>query len=124
MRKSNSAILVCENSKSTGEKEVVGSIHIETDGEDAHVAMLAVDPEIQAGGIGRRLMAAAEERALHVFGCRRMGGEVISGRPELMAWYLRLGYRETGEKGPFFGPEHGVTPLVEGLHFVLIDKML
>ena len=42
----------------------------------------------------------------------------------LLGSMTTLGYRETGETEPFFGPEHGVTPLVEGLHFVVIEKPL
>lgn len=103
---------------------IVGCIHCDKKGADGHIAMLAVDPDDQSGGAGRALMQAAEEHARTKYGATCMVGEVISGRPELMNWYERLGYKPTGETAPFLGPEHGVTPLVEGLHFVLISKVL
>jgi ribosomal protein S18 acetylase RimI-like enzyme len=124
LSKADCAILLCESTTAAGGTEIVGSIHVEKAGDDAHIAMLAVDPELQTSGVGRLLMQAAEDRARSLYGCTRMAGEVVSGRPELMSWYQRLGYRETGETAPFFGPEHGVMPLVDGLHFVLIEKLL
>jgi ribosomal protein S18 acetylase RimI-like enzyme len=121
----DSVVLLCERTvEGSDANAIVGCIHCDKKGVDGHVAMLAVDPGEQAGGIGRALMEAAEEHARTRYGAARMVGEVISGRPELMAWYERLGYKATGETAPFVGPEEGVTPLVEGLHFIMIRKEL
>jgi GNAT superfamily N-acetyltransferase len=117
-------VLICERTKQDGSKQIVGCIQCDKKGDDAHVGMLAVDPDEQSGGVGRTLMQAADDWARTKYGAKRMVGEIISGRPELMEWYKRQGYRLTGEKAPFFGAEHGVTPLVEGLHFDIIVKDL
>ncbi len=83
----------------------------------AYMGMLAVDPARQAGGLGRRLMAAAEDAA-RGFGARAMEMTVISRRAELIAYYERRGYARTGETRPF--PYGGVTHL----DMVVLEKQL
>lgn len=117
-------VLLCERSNEQGAQQIVGCVQCDKKGQDAHVGMLAVDPDQQSAGIGRVLMQAADDWARTKYGATRMVAEVITGRPELMSWYQRQGYSATGETAPFFGPEHGVTPLVEGLHFKIIAKPL
>lgn len=67
----------------------------------AYLGLLCVEPGIQAGGIGRRLVAAAEAHAQTVFGARTMEMTVIDRREELIAWYERLGYARSGETRDF-----------------------
>jgi len=105
-----------------GSIEIVGCIHVEKHEEDAHIGMLAVAPAAQSSGTGKFLMDWAEEFAQRQFDCKRVVGVVLSGRPELMDWYLRKGFELTGEIEPYNPP--GVTPLVDGLHFVKIQKAL
>jgi N-acetylglutamate synthase-like GNAT family acetyltransferase len=122
-----SAVLLCELVEDGGKARIVGCIHVykeKPDSKAAHIAMLAVDPDQQSAGVGRRLMRSMEDYARRHFDAEALEGEVISGRPELMEWYARMGYTPTGKTAPFLGPEHGVTPLIEGLHFVLIAKSL
>jgi ribosomal protein S18 acetylase RimI-like enzyme len=127
IQKENSTVLLCELLEGAGPPRIVGCVHIykeQPNDEFGHIAMLAVDPDLQSSGVGSRLMRSMEEHGRRHFGVKRLIGEVISGRPELMSWYARMGYEATGETAPFVGPEHGVTPLVKGLHFVLIAKNL
>lgn len=67
----------------------------------AYLGMLCVDPALQAAGLGRALIAQAEAVARQQFGASMMEMTVIDCRSELIAWYLRCGYRDTGEKRPF-----------------------
>ncbi|MDE2412665.1 MAG: GNAT family N-acetyltransferase [Sphingomonadales bacterium] len=62
-----------------------------------YLGMLAVDPAMQAGGLGRRLIAAAEGVARDRFAATTMEMTVISSRRELLDWYLRQGYAPNGE---------------------------
>lgn len=65
------------------------------------LGLLSVRPDRQATGLGRRLVAAAEDHARTDYGAARMEMTVIAARGELIAWYERLGYRRTGENRPF-----------------------
>jgi len=65
--------------------------------------MLCVDPVVQAGGIGRTLITAAERIAVEAFGAQVIEMSVIELRTELIAYYLRRGYRQTDQKRPYPG---------------------
>lgn len=67
----------------------------------AYLGMLCVDPELQAEGLGRALIADAEDTAVEAFGATVMEMTVIDVRHDLIAYYQRRGYRVTGEKRPF-----------------------
>ena len=70
-----------------------------------------MEPRLQARGLGKRLVAAAEREAAARFDATRMEMTVIERRTELIAYYGRRGYAPTGEKRPF--PVEGVQlPLV------------
>lgn len=94
-------------------------------GGTAYLGMLSVDPERQAGGLGRTLMARAEAAAAREFGADRIEMTVIRQRAELIAWYERRGYRLTGERRPF--PLDDVRfglPRTRELVFVVMEKRL
>ncbi len=84
----------------------------------AYLGMFAVDPALQAGGIGRRMIAAAEDWAVREFGAHTMRMTVISTRAELIAWYIRRGYVDTGRTSPFPIPE------ITHLSMVVLEKPL
>lgn len=65
-----------------------------------YLGLLTVDPARQAGGLGRRLIEAAEALA-NGWGAPRMEMTVIAQRTDLIAWYERRGYTRTGETRPF-----------------------
>jgi len=73
-----------------------------------YFGLLSVDPRRQANGVGRHMIAAAEAQARGQGG-RRMEMTVIHLRRELIAYYERRGYRQTGERRPF--PVQTETPL-------------
>jgi ribosomal protein S18 acetylase RimI-like enzyme len=67
----------------------------------AYLGMLAVDPAQQAGGLGRTLIADAQDWAARDFAAHTMRMTVISNRVELIAYYIRRGYVDTGRTCPF-----------------------
>ncbi|RYZ19017.1 MAG: GNAT family N-acetyltransferase [Chitinophagaceae bacterium] len=77
-----------------------GCVYLEKKGSDLYLGMLSVDPEAQGGGIGKKLLEAAEGHALQS-GCGAIVMTVISVRSELIDWYERKGYRLTGAEEPF-----------------------
>lgn len=99
----------------------IGCVYLEHAGPRAFFGMLAVDPGRQQGGLGRRLVEAAEARA-RAYGCTFMEIKIVSVREELFPYYRRLGYAETGETARF-SPE-AEKLLRTPCHFVTMRKEL
>lgn len=99
---------------------LMGCVQVARAGDDlAYLGMLTVEPTLQASGLGRRLLAAAESEAVARFDARRMEMTVIHRRAELIAWYERRGYAPTGETRPF-----PVDPPRPELDFMVLEKAL
>jgi len=116
-----SALLLCLRAG-----ELVGSVHVERmDDETAYLGMLVIRPVLQGQGLGRSLMEEVERFAGTEWYARRMQMQVITLRPELIAWYERRGYRRTGEIRPFpaSDPRFGL-PRVAELQFEVLEKSL
>lgn len=108
------------------DKGLIGCVQITDRGDGlAYLGMLSVDPALQGGGTGRRLIAAAEAEARRRFGARRMEMTVIVQRTELIDWYGRRGYAPTGETRPFpaTDPRFGL-PRRDDLAFVVLSRDL
>lgn len=87
----------------------------------AYFGMFAVRPGEQGSGIGRAVLAEAEQVAAR-WGCDRMRMTVIRQRDELLAWYRRLGFLPTGETEPFpYGDERFGRPRRPDLEFVVLE---
>lgn len=69
--------------------------------DGAYLGMLTVDPMLQGGGIGDRILRHAEGQARAGFDAAWMEMLVVSARPELIGYYERRGYGVTGERRPF-----------------------
>lgn len=91
----------------------------------AYLGMLTVRPDLQGAGLGGALVAEAERLAREVIGARVMEMTVIKQRAELIAWYLRRGYVDTGREEPFplDDPRFGL-PKTRELVFVVLAKAL
>ena len=84
------------------EGDLLGCVQVTNRGDGiGYLGLLGVDPERQAGGLGKRLIAAAERVAAAQFGAQMMEMSVIEPRVELIAYYERRGYARTGEFRPF-----------------------
>nr|WP_168554367.1 GNAT family N-acetyltransferase [Novosphingobium sp. SG720] len=87
-----------------GDGALVGTVTlVGLPGSKAYLGMLCVDPDVQAGGLGRALLAQCDAMAKTELGARAIEMTVIDRRPELIAWYERRGYVRTGETRPFPG---------------------
>lgn len=75
--------------------QIRASVYTEVRAAHGYFAMLAVDPLYQGKGLGARMVRAAEEHCRER-GCTVMDITVVSLRPELLPFYHRLGYQETG----------------------------
>jgi ribosomal protein S18 acetylase RimI-like enzyme len=102
--------------------EIAGSVFLEQQGNELYLGMLSVDPLKQDQGIGRKLIRASEEFAIQQ-GCDAIVMTVISVRKELIAWYERLGYKDTGKRKPFPEDEPFGIPK-KPLEFIILKKIM
>ena len=102
--------------------ELLGSFHVHASSQKVYLSMLAVDPAGQAQGVGRFLIQAAEDYGRQ-HGCTMSKMTVISVRAELIAYYERQGYRQTGATEPFpTDPRYGIPK--QPLTLLVLEKPL
>lgn len=108
--------LVC----SSTEEQLVASVYVETRAARGYFGMLAVDPLYQGKGIGARMVQEAENHCRER-GCMAMDISVLSLRRELLPFYHRIGYAETGKEE--FRPSR---PLKRGVecYSIVMSKQL
>jgi GNAT superfamily N-acetyltransferase len=97
---------------------LAGCVYVEVRGERSYLGLLSVDPQRQGTGLGRHLVAAMEKHSREA-GCVAVDLRVISPRVELVPFYRRLGYVETGTE-PF---SSDVKSKVPG-HYIAMAKRL
>lgn len=99
--------------------------HVQRRGSRCYFGMFAVDPARQGGGLGKQVMTYAEELARTRWACTVMEMTVIRQRTDLIAFYERRGYRDTGRRSPFpYGDERFGLPRRDDLEFTLLEKVL
>lgn len=91
------------------DEEIIGCINTQVKEGALYIGMLSVEPAFQNAGIGKKLIKASEEFAL-AHNCTYSYMTVIDIRNELIKFYNRLGYYDTGERIPF------VEDAVSGKH--------
>lgn len=101
---------------------IAGCVFLEQRERGLYLGMLTVSPEMQAGGIGKQLLAAAESYAIEK-GCKSIFMNVITLRSELINWYEKNGYIQTAERVPLpDNPKFGIP--TQPLEFVIMEKMI
>lgn len=109
--------------KAIDQEGLLGCVELRQEGNKMYLGMLTVRPDRQGRGIGKALMAAAEAEAAGR-NSRTIFMTVLTARAELIAWYLRQGYHDTGKRKPFAftDPRFG-TPKT-ALEFAVLEKTL
>ena len=100
--------------------QVEGCVFLHKNEDKLYLGMLSVSPWIQAKGIGKQLMTAAENYARDLK-CSSLFMKVISVRHELIAWYERKGYYKTGQTEAFPTDERFGIPTRQ-LEFIIMEK--
>lgn len=118
--RTNTLVLVGES-----EGEVVTCCELQRGVNGAYFGMFSVRPDLQGAGLGRVVLAEAERMAALRWGCRLMRMKVLKQRPELIAWYERRGYTNTGKTEPFpYGDAAFGLPKQDDLAFVELTREL
>lgn len=99
---------------------LAGCVYVELHGNRAYLGLLSVDPARQKSGLGRRLVASAEEFAREM-GAGAMDMTVVNLRAELPPYYTKLGYIVIGEE-PI--REEMVPRVLQHCHFIRMSKPL
>jgi ribosomal protein S18 acetylase RimI-like enzyme len=110
--------------KYAGDDHVItGCVNLQKHGNKIYLGMLTVNPELQGKGIGKILLDAAEEYARNN-NCASIYMTVVSVRKELVAWYERHGYKDTGARKSFPAndPKFGLPKMK--LEFMVMEKKL
>lgn len=102
--------------------EIVASVCLEYDAEAVHIGMFTVHPVLQGAGVGKQLLTYAESFAQQRWKVKKFLMHVISVRHELIAFYLRRGYRRTGTMRPFPLNPGMWQPKMTGLQLELLEK--
>jgi GNAT superfamily N-acetyltransferase len=98
---------------------LAGCVYVEVVGERSYLGLLSVAPARQGAGLGRQLVAAAEEFSCSA-ACQTMDLRIISPRAEtLLPFYRHLGYTQKGT-APF---SSDVKPKVP-CHYIVMAKPL
>jgi ribosomal protein S18 acetylase RimI-like enzyme len=114
----DSTVLKYTNDK----QQIKGCVYLKKQQEHLYLGMLTVSPELQGKGVGKMLLLASEEKAKQL-GCKSIVMTVITKRHELIDWYKRHGYYETGQKQPFpIGEKFGKPKMP--LEFLILEKII
>jgi ribosomal protein S18 acetylase RimI-like enzyme len=115
----NAIIFLCLN-----DKYLLGSICVEKVQDAAHIGMFVVKPSLQDQGVGKLLLAAAEELAQQTWLVQKLQMHVISLRHELISFYERRGYRRTGVLSEFPVNPAVWQPKLAGLKLEMLEKII
>jgi GNAT superfamily N-acetyltransferase len=114
MRKGS--ILVAEDKGA----RLVAAVYVELRGARGYLGMLAVEPRLQGKGLGRRMTFAAEQWLLKR-GCKITELTVLNLRRELLPFYRKVGYVQTGIID--FHPDQHLRPGFR-CHCIVMSKRL
>ena len=104
------------------DQQIIGCVNLQQKTDHLYLGMFSVSPSHQNTGIGKKLLKAADEYALQM-GLATIHMSVIAFRDELISWYKRNGYVDTGERIPF--KEDGMSGKhLRELEFMVLEKKI
>lgn len=104
------------------ESQIIACVNLQQHDDKLYLGMFSVSPQLQGGGIGKQLLQAAEEYARHL-ATKAIYMSVITLSTELVNWYIRHGYADTGERNPFV--EDGLSGKhLQPLEFMILEKAM
>jgi len=109
--------------KFTENEQIIGSVLLVEKEHQLYVGMLTVSPELQNSGIGKKMLAEAEVHA-KTLGLSTLSMTVVSVRAELIAWYKRHGYVDTGEREAFPSSDIHINISDKPLEFIYLEKII
>ncbi|KQX31944.1 GNAT family N-acetyltransferase [Variovorax sp. Root434] len=117
--KKDSTVLVMKHDES-----IVACVHVERVNDVCWIGMLATKPDLQAGGLGKEMLAAAEALAASEHAPQALKMAVLSSRPELLSFYQRRGFVLNGNIGAYPADAGVGTPRQDGLQVFELEKKI
>ena len=111
----NTFLVYIENNK------IIGTVLLTNKKTELYLGMLTISPELQNAGLGKKLLQAAEDFA-HSLHLPKIVMTVITIREELIAWYKRNGYSDTGAREPFPASDVHIPIVDKPLEFIVLEK--
>lgn len=104
---------------------VIGCVKLERSEAGAYLGMLSVHLNQQKSGLGGELVKAAENFVVREWRLEKIFMHVLSCRTELIAWYQRKGYCDSGKREPWpYEDKTFGVPTVDNLEFFVLEKVL
>lgn len=94
---------------------LIACICVEKSGSSVYIGSLAVNPEHQEAGLGKKVLELAEQYASNEFKPDKYLMVVLSSRSELIAYYERRGYKRSGNVKEYPRHLNVGTPVVDNL---------
>ncbi|MDP3680352.1 MAG: GNAT family N-acetyltransferase [Flavobacterium sp.] len=107
--------------KFTENDQIIGCVLLIEKEQQLYLGMLTVSPELQNSGVGKKLLQQAEIHA-SAMGLPKIVMTVIAVREELIAWYKRNGYLDTGAREPFPASDVHIPITEQPLEFIVLEK--
>ena len=103
------------------ENKILACVYLKEEDSKLYLGMLTVSPQLQNRGIGKILLKASEDEA-RKRNYNAIFMSVISQRTELINWYKKHGYYDTGKTKPFpeNDPRFGIPKTK--LEFIMMEK--
>ncbi|MFV8377047.1 GNAT family N-acetyltransferase [Flavobacterium sp. LB1P71] len=107
--------------KYTEDEQIIGCVLLMEKTQQLYLGMLTVSPKLQNSGVGKKLL---QQAAIHAsgLGLPKIVMTVISVREELITWYKRNGYEDTGAREPFPTSDVHIPITEEPLEFIVLEK--
>jgi ribosomal protein S18 acetylase RimI-like enzyme len=102
---------------------IIACVHLlHNDDSTTDIGMLATEPNFQTRGLGKRMLLEAEQYAAGHFSTTMFRLCVLLARPELIAFYQRRGYQQTGEAEDYPIDAGVGQPRIDGLQIITLTK--
>ena len=107
--------------KFTENNTIIGCVLLVQKEKQLYLGMLTVSPELQNSGVGKKMLQQAEIYAAEL-DLPKIIMTVISVREELISWYKRNGYKDTGLREPFPASNVHIPISDTPLEFIVLEK--
>lgn len=104
------------------QNKIIATIQTKLEENKIHIGLFAVEPNVQASGVGKKLLEFAEKTSSKLWNKNNFIMEVISSRIELIEYYNRRGYESTNTYIDFPKSELWIQKTSEDLKFLVLKK--